>query len=439
MKRDVIIGLLSILALAGCTKRGDLPFESNSLSEDMISLAVANSQGDLTGHSTGSRGTVVETQEAMKSVGMYCAHTTYDDWSTTTVFNKMSNSRFSFSNNSWVWNTSENGGSSQPQWGHWAMTEKYTFFAYSPYSTTVGGNRLTTALVDAQPELSFTVTPTVADQEDLLAARPRKNIHPQSGGKVMMTFDHALTKVSFSVKGVDSRKIKSVTIKDVNNQGTLKFTDDASYFAWSAQGGTEDYTVATTADGGNGAIADVLPQLDSQTLMTTESGYLFMIPQSVAGKTIELELTKADGTNPKSEPIILPDGAEWPQGKYINYVFNLDKSEVELEYDILDWDDEDLDQRPVGTYLNISSNSLGSFDNKDLTFYYSTDHEPESQVKASYVKSDDENVKGSLSKKQENGASCFVFPAEKLSMGEYIVTISAGAHLTRKLRVTVAK
>ncbi len=435
MKREAAIALLFISALGGCTKNNDLPFEDNNTQHtEKISLNVVNSDGNPL-----TRGSVVDTEAKMASVGMYCAHTLLADWSTSTSFDKMSNNKFTYSSAEWVWNTSDNDGIDQPTWGHSSLAEKYTFFAYAPHSSDVSDARLTANLVSAQPELSFTVTPNIAEQEDLMVAKPRKDIHPQSFGKVTMMFNHALTKVSFSVKGINTRKIKSITIKDVHNSGTQTFMDVEPYFEWSNQSGSQDYTISTAEDGGNGAILDVTPNVDENitTSLTADNGYLFMLPQDISGKTIEVVTVDLDGTHSDTEALTIPDQSAWTQSKHVNYVITIRESKVDLTFNILDWDEESVDVNTKGTYLNILDNSIGSFDGEDVFIYYSTDHRPDEDVIATYEKTDDPAISGSLDKQIEVSGNYFLFAASSLDLGDYIVTITAGSHLTRKLKVIV--
>ncbi len=432
MKREAIIAISALLTFWGCTKSGDLPFENSSKDTDKISLNVVNTHGDQL-----SRGSVVDTEEKMTSVGMYCAHTIYQEWNTSTAFNKMSNNKFGYSNEKWVWDVADNDGKEQPIWGHTSMTNMYTFFAYSPHTSDVADNRLTAAVVSAQPELTFTVASTVAEQEDLMAAIPRKNIYPQSGGRANMEFDHALTKVSFAVKGVRTRKIKSITAKGVSNQGKLKFTDDEPNFAWSNQSGTQDYTVST--ESGNNALLDVVPNDDETkaTPITSESGYLFMIPQDIAGKTLDVVITDADGTNPVVETLTFPAESKWTQSKHINYMITLEQNEVDLSFTFLDWDEELVDAYTKGTYLNILDNSIGIFDGGDALIYYATDHTPDSEVTATFEKVNNSEVNGSLKKNITEVCNYFLFSTYGLDYGEYVVTINAGTHLSRKLKITL--
>ncbi len=436
MKREAVIAILSMLTLGGCTKSGDLPFEDSTQHTEKISINVLNSQGDPL-----TRGSIVDTQEKMASVGMYCAHTLLADWSISTFFDKMSNNKFTYSNKEWAWNPEDNNGDNQPAWGHTALTDKYTFFAYSPHSSDITDNRLSASLVNAQPELTFTVASYIPEQEDLMAAKPRKNIHPQSGGKVSMQFYHALTKVSFSVKGVNTKKIKSITIKDIHNRGKLTFIEASPYFEWIEQSGTYDYTASTIDDGGNGTLLDITPDADKSiaTLLTSEIGYLFMLPQDVSNKTIELVITNIDGTDEQTKTLNTPAKSKWIQNQHINYVITLEENTIDLTVNILDWDEESIDVSTNGTYLNILDNSIGSFDGNDALIYYSTDHRHEDEVTASYEKTDDPSISSPLSKHTATGSNYFLFPASMLDFGEYIVTINAGKHLTRKLKVTVTK
>ena len=144
---------------------------------------------------------------------MYCAYTAQDDWSSTTQFTKMPNEKFTYNATSgWI-------GSNNITWGHSSVTDKYTFFAYSPYAE---APYIQPSIENGVLKIEYIVHDDITAQEDLLVANPRKNIYPQVAGKVYLQFNHYLSKVSFSV-GNPNVMIQSITINGVANSGTLSY------------------------------------------------------------------------------------------------------------------------------------------------------------------------------------------------------------------------
>ncbi len=201
------------------------------------------------------------------------------------------------------------------------------FYSYSPKGTGNTGNGIAVTSVNQLPQITYTVPTTIADQTDLLVTQPQKNKNINSG-EVALGFKHALAKVSFSVKGVNTRKINSITIKNIQYIGTLSFQDAEPFFAWSNSSAERSLTLSTA----NGAIEEVIPAADgtSVTPVTTTTGHLFMLPQNVAGKEIELSITDAFGYNEVTETVNLAAGSEWTSGVPINYIITLEQNTVTI-------------------------------------------------------------------------------------------------------------
>ncbi len=323
MKRLLLIPTL-LLQLWGCSKNdliNNVAFGDINQSTP-ITLSVNNES--LT------RGSIVDSEVTMGSVGMYCAYTANEDWSSTsTVFNKMENARFNYNGKTLMWDYDENNSVEQPIWGYTSLADKYTFFAYSPYLT--DNNNILPSIASGVLQIDYTVPTTCADQVDLLLATSRKNISPQVGGKVNMQFNHTLAKVEFSVKGDGKRKIKSITLKGLETTGVLTSIDAAPYFSWAKESSTGDFTVTAGVDLKNQA-----PNKDGTTVtpLTTNNGYLFMLPQDASNKTVTVVTTDTAGKNEESADITFPANTKWVAGEQYNYIINAKEATIPYFHEI---------------------------------------------------------------------------------------------------------
>ncbi|MFR9593772.1 MAG: hypothetical protein SNI57_04385, partial [Rikenellaceae bacterium] len=127
MKRVILI--LAILLAAGCQK-----FEqTDNINVDYftpITISVSNDDADNTLAAT--RGSLVYSEADMGSLALYCAHYSADgSWSNTltlTDFSKMNNTQYAYSGGSW------SAVDGDVVWGYTSLTDKYTFYAYSPFA-----------------------------------------------------------------------------------------------------------------------------------------------------------------------------------------------------------------------------------------------------------------------------------------------------------------
>lgn len=226
--------------------------------------------------------TPVETELDMGTVGFYCAYTGQNNWeSSTKDFDKYDNTKFSYESPEWT-------TTSPASWGHSSITDKYTFYAYSPYSDPSSPTKGINPSIDTDGNLNidYTLPNNTSDQVDLLVADPRKDIHPQSGGKVSMKFNHALARVKFLAKVdkatyaeadeptpfptpsvsnpkkddieytyetsgpeyVGSVKVTSITWESLANQGTLKASANSVSTAWTNHTEPTNPTTITLVD-----------------------------------------------------------------------------------------------------------------------------------------------------------------------------------------------
>lgn len=218
------------------------------------------------------------------------------------------------------------------------------FFAYAPHSTKAAHNCITLSAINTTgyPSITYTIPSDVKQHKDFMVA---KTECLSKGGAVNLSFKHALTKIGFSVSGYTTKVIKKITIKDIKNKGICNL----GTFAWSNLEGSDSFTVSTDS-------STLIPHTPTATptKITTDDGYLFMIPQYVSGKTIIFEFREGEPIN-----ISIPSNTIWNAGG--NYLYNLhiDKDKTILTISSI-WEEED----------NIHEIGLVDLPQDDLLVHY---------------------------------------------------------------------
>ncbi len=302
MRRALFLPIISLL-LWGCAKSDEMNNINGGGIDESTPITISIDSESLT------RGTPVEDQAGMATVGIYCKH--YKSSAPTTVDDRMSNEKFTYSDSEW-------SGENSVTWGHESLTDKYTFFAYSPYCE-AEDNYISTSATDEEMLVEYTTPANSSDHRDLLIALPRKSIYPQTGGSVYLEFKHTLAKVSFSVRGDGSKKISSITINDVVSKATYS----TSTGEWT----NEETTASFTAD----ISTDVTPN-DTEQNLTDDDAYFFMLPQDLEGKTITVKTVTTDGAaTEEEEDISFIAGQKWEAGEGYNYVVNT-RDDTSIDY-----------------------------------------------------------------------------------------------------------
>ena len=250
-----------------------------------------------------TRGTPVTDVANLTDMGVYCAVTSNSDWNANAVSNLMFNEQLS--NNSGTWTYAD----SPIYWDASELTDRYSFFAYTPYASidngiTVKGDETT----QGKPTLSYTVPSNVVKQPDLMVAVPRYNLRPV-GNTVSLQMKHALTAVGFKMAGYNE-KVVQISITGVSVSGDLVI--DGSNIQWSNLGSptNTDYSALINFDQGQSYFT-ATPQM---TDLITGNGYLMMIPQ-VLGADAKLKITFDDNTT----RVISLNAYSWVPGARIMY------------------------------------------------------------------------------------------------------------------------
>ncbi len=297
-----IISLLMIFASA-CSSADLVDTNVSVTSESLIELSTIEL--------INTRGEPVNSQDAMGSIGLYCAFTGGESWSSSTKFEKMSNSRFDFLDEEWV------AADGDVPWGFDSFSDKYTFFAYSPYDGAAKG--ITSRLVEGELVIDYVVPINSVDQPDLMLAEPLKDKTPQVAGYLSLNFHHTLCCVSFGVSSSVEDRIVGVSINGVVADGSVWWDYAAGAPKWSLGDVTDetdetDETYVVEVDLNYDLAASDFAQVN------TQQGYLMMIPQSLPDGA-EVVLTLESG---EQRSLMIPRGSKWEAGLMYQYLIDKD-------------------------------------------------------------------------------------------------------------------
>ena len=272
----LILLFAATVLLSGCTNKFDeefdLPYDA---SQPVSFTAQVNSV---------TRGTPISSASELTSMGVFCAATGQTDWSVAAAMNKMFNERLNNNSGNWTYQNSN------IYWEAADITDRYSFFAYTPYASSENGITVNgSSTAQGKPTLSYTVPNDVTKQPDLMVAVPRYNVRPTSNN-VALQMKHALAAVGFRISG-NNERISDISITGVSVSGELVM--DGSNIQWyNLSNPTNiDYSALINFDAGK----DYFTATGEMNDLITGNGYLMMIPQAL-GENAKLVITFSDNT-----------------------------------------------------------------------------------------------------------------------------------------------
>lgn len=316
MKKNLFIAALGLVVLAGCS------------SEDEVSTLIANSDNAINfGTYVGKQTKALDKTAfaAGDSLGVFAYYGTG-----TFEANFMSNEKISTTDGSaWTYTNKK----------YWPEDKSVSFVAYHPHSATAP------TITTGATAIPFTVDDDPAKQVDFMwstvkgATKTDKNGSAINGvtntttdaTNVPFLFQHGLSKVLFAAKlGAASYpgatiNITDIKISGINNSGTFTIPADLTAGSWATTGSTtKNYTVLEKENAIN------IPN-DTETSVGSS---LLMIPQDVAGKTIEISYeivyTNPALTIPNTKTITLAAGSKWEMNKQYTYILAISLEAVDL-------------------------------------------------------------------------------------------------------------
>ncbi len=266
-------------------------------------------------------------------------------------------------------------------------TEKVSFFAYAPYTTTFGATGITALTSNStagDPKLSFKMDENVDNQIDLLYCNNAMDLTKQNiVEKVNLQFKHALSRIGFKrVAVIDENNTATGNYDkgtyDDNKHGKIKLTANSTVVINSVSissekfgesgdlnlrtGEWENYkagshTYTLTAENGD-FINNTLTPANATTVMplTKEEKYLTVMPNPVRDKysneeipvrvTVNFDVITedpnlAEGESRITSEITAPFNFEFGAGKSYNFVLHIGLTSVKLDASVEDWFDKD--------------------------------------------------------------------------------------------------
>ena len=231
----------------------------------------------------------------------------------------------------------ESGGIWSPdETRYWPADEDLTldFYAQAPY-----GNRHVKDVSAGEGKISFsytvpdgtgnTNTNTDAEvQPDILFAYAACSKAKSDGGTVSLKFRHALAGVKFVASDVTGSKIKTITLKDLQGEGTCTYDAGTGKFDWQTGEDKRDFSQTFDVElsgqqTGEQPITDKRPE-------TT----FMMIPQTLDGVTVEVTLVEtASGESFTLTGSLAKTGA-WEAGKIYTYAISTESINWEYVFEV---------------------------------------------------------------------------------------------------------
>ena len=202
-------------------------------------------------------------------------------------------------------------------WDYISTSDKYSFFAYTPFATGVqsvnnptgNGIVVQSSLCDAGvPTITYTVPENVVAQPDLMVAMVKDQTPIQYG--VPLRMEHMLTSVGFNIIG-KGEQITSISISGVATTGTRSLDPGSTTWQYGEKTST-NFSSSINFDAGKDyytATRDI-----STDLMKSDS-YLMMIPQILDNSA---KVIVGINNKPNKE-ISLAGQPEWRPGIKVTY------------------------------------------------------------------------------------------------------------------------
>ena len=334
MKKTIIIALAAVVALASCTK-----VEKKEVAKETpMTFKVIN-------YLQQTKANTAYTGDAFGTFAFWTA----TNWETDGDANVYMN------NDKIIYGPDY----AQGEWGpedarYWTKTGCITFASYSPYTT--GSDNGFSEIPVFTKEKGFVfnnyTVPINGDVDlmvaDLIADQSKNNpeyMLSQNTDGVPTLFRHVLSQIAFKFKTNENPNpnveeseivIKSVTIKNINNEGTYTQNDTD---VWSGQSGSEDYELNPTT-----SPITVKPGDDPAS---TEVENVILLPQELTdgGQQIEIEYTIRTKYASNDEwveenitttvDLVTPEIPEWDPNESVVYTITINPVDTSAENAIL--------------------------------------------------------------------------------------------------------
>lgn len=341
MKTNLFIAALSLVVLAGCS------------GEEEIDTLVAKSDNAINfGTYVGKQTKALEKSEFTDNdtFGVFAFYTKSENYDNTAdTPNFMYDQSIKKETAGWTYNPVK----------YWPNTsgEKITFFAYYPTTKTgmtfqnTGAETAYTNASKGFPDIKFVVQDKATEQVDLMYSTLLNKEKPASETKIEFDFAHALSKVNIKAqmqKALNSEttvNIKSITLNNIYNTNTLKYTGSTPSWGWGNASNGVTYTITLT----NTSLATA----NGTTAIDITSGASFlMVPQTLStttGKEASITITydvvtKDTNLSGESTTItntvtkqIATEPTAWAMNKQYVYTIEISLTDVSVDSKVTGW------------------------------------------------------------------------------------------------------
>lgn len=315
MKKVIFLSFLALAAAVSCTKSEvvDTKFGTEAIGFETYLGRDAQ---------TKATETTTANLDEFGVYGYYTAGKTYTEAAPATA-NLMNNVKVTKSVGTWTYSPAK----------YWTNeVDKYTFFAYAPYSVESDATA---------PVISYTVASALANQKDVIYSVNNRDVTKTSckhadGTYVPFEFKHALSRIAVRAKAVMYDKTGAVatdqttefdhtfTITDITLQGDFATSGTMDLSAenpsWTST------TVATTYD----MTATAGQELTGKDFNFSTDNYLMVLPTDFTSKaatlTVKYKITYAGATSDEITKT-LPINTNFEQGKAYTINLTLQRNE----------------------------------------------------------------------------------------------------------------
>lgn len=244
---------------------------------------------------------------------------------------------------------------------YWLPQGHIDFLAYAPYAaeTTLKADETTSK----NTYIDFTVAGEVANQKDLLWANATNQTKANTygaGKKVKFTFNHALSRLGYTVKLKDNYKGATIKLTKITLAGSLDGSEGAFYKTGTIDLSQTSHSTALWKPSTDAKLKfdwfTGTPQDLAKAYENPKTDYLFVIPQKFSAATDKLyviveytiEGYKGVMTSMKNTVYKQLD-YEFEQGKAYTINLTIGLTPIEFDADVTPWDPA------AGTSIDINS------------------------------------------------------------------------------------
>ncbi len=250
-------------------------------------------------------------------------------------------------------------------WPEWEWDTH--FISYSPHVE--DSDAVTSAVVNSATSavtISYSTPTNCSEQSDLIIATTTCSTYDILG--VGLSFEHALSAISFQVQGNEYRTLIGVTVKNIYGTADLTYDGSTTQWSWGSHDNIQDFSAG---------INSTNPNTDPEvaTTVTTNEGYILAIPQTLPSTAVvEISYCEYGSTEAIAKTLALPDNSVWVKGgQYIYSITLMDNITIELSDWSTDWSqsievsDETYNSYEVDDY-DYNSESSDSITDVDDVF-----------------------------------------------------------------------